>query len=137
MSPCNKNCNTSIQSPLGKAKGLGSAHEGVHHWMMQRVTAIANLPLVLWMVYSIFSLQGATYVEFTTWLAQPLNAVLSILFILSIFYHAVLGCQVVVEDYISCRWFRLTKLIGMKLFFTALAVACIFSVLKIAFTAGV
>jgi succinate dehydrogenase / fumarate reductase membrane anchor subunit len=129
--------NKSIQSPLGKAKGLGSAHDGTHHWLMQRVTALSNLPLVLWMVYSIFKLQGATYAEFTGWLSSPVNAVLAILFILSTFYHAVLGNQVVVEDYISTRWFRMTKIIGMKLFFTALAVACIFSILKIAFTAGV
>lgn len=98
---------------------------------------MANIPLVIWMIYSVFSLQGATYQEFTGWLSQPWNAVLAVLFILSTFYHAVLGNQVIVEDYISCRWFRMTKLIGQKLFFIALGVACIFSVLKIAFSAGV
>lgn len=123
---------TSLQSPLGKAKGLGSAHTGTHHWLMQRVSAVASLPLIIWMVYSIFKLQGATYGEFTTWLSNPLHAVLAILFILSTFYHAVLGNQVIVEDYISCKWFRMTKLIGMKLFFIALAVACIFSILTLA-----
>ena len=128
-----KNNNT-IQTPLAKAKGLGSAHSGTHHWMMQRVTAVANVPLVLWAVYAVFKMQGATYSEFTTWLSEPLNTILAILFILSSFYHAVLGNQVIVEDYISCRWFRIIKLIGMKLFFIALAVACIFSVLRIAFT---
>ncbi|HPF77894.1 MAG TPA: succinate dehydrogenase, hydrophobic membrane anchor protein [Alphaproteobacteria bacterium] len=127
----------SIQTPLAKAKGLGSAHTGTHHWLMQRVTALAVLPLIFWVVYSMFKLQGADYLEFTTWLAQPMNAVLSILFIIAGFYHAVLGNQVIIEDYISCKWFRMTKLIGQKLFFIALAVACIFSILKIAFTAGV
>lgn len=131
------NNNGSIKSPLAKAKGLGSSHTGVHHWMIQRITAMANIPLVIWMIYSVFSLQGATYQEFTGWLSQPWNAVLAVLFILSTFYHAVLGNQVIVEDYISCRWFRMTKLIGQKLFFIALGVACIFSVLKIAFSAGV
>lgn len=127
-----KNNDHRLQTPLSKAKGLGSAHTGTHHWLMQRVTALANLPLVLWMVYSIFHLQGASYQEFTVWLSQPLNAVLAVLFIISTFYHAVLGSQVVVEDYVSCRWFRMSKLIGMKLFFIALAVACIFSILKVA-----
>ena len=125
-----------LQSPLAKARGLGSAHTGTHNWLMQRVTAIAMLPLVVWMVYSIFKLQGATYGEFTMWLAQPFNAVPAILFVLASFYHAVLGNQVIIEDYISLKWFRITKLIGQKLFFTALGVACIFSILKIALAVG-
>lgn len=129
-----KSMKKTIQTPLGKAKGLGSAHSGVHHWMMQRMTAIANIPLVLWAVYSVFHLRDADYAVASGWMAEPLNAILAILFILSSFYHAVLGGQVIVEDYIACRWFRMVKLIGMKLFFIALAVACIFSILKVAFS---
>jgi len=123
-----------LETPLAKAKGLGSAHEGVHHWMHQRLTAIANIPLVLWFVWSVVHLNGADYETFTGWLGQPINAVLMILLILSVFYHAVLGAQVIVEDYIQCKWFKLMKLIGQKLFFIALGVACIFSILKVAFT---
>ncbi len=125
--------NNSMQSPLRKAKGLGSAHTGTHHWFMQRVTALALLPLMFWLVYSILSLQNAGHAEFTAWLANPLHALLMIFFILAGFYHSVLGNQVVIEDYISCTWFRTVKLVGQKLFFTALGVACIFSILKIAF----
>ena len=125
--------NKDFTSPLARAKGLGSAHEGVHHWMHQRITAIALIPLVIWLVWSIIDLKEATYTEFTTWLAAPWNAVLMILIILTAFYHAVLGVQVVVEDYIHCECFKMFKLIGTKLFFFAAAVACIFSVLKIAF----
>jgi len=121
-----------IQSPLARARGYGSAQEGSKHWFHQRVTAIANIPLVLWLIYSILKLQGADYTTFTTWLAHPINAVLMILFILSIFYHAVLGSQVVIEDYVHTEWFKLAKLIGIKLFFTAASIACIFSVLKVA-----
>jgi len=123
-----------LETPLAKAKGLGSAHEGVHHWMHQRLTAIANIPLVLWFVWSVVHLNGADYETFTAWLGQPIHAVLMILLILSVFYHAVLGAQVIVEDYIQCKWFKLMKLIGQKLFFIALGVACIFSILKVAFT---
>lgn len=123
---------SSIVSGLARARGLGAAHGGTHHWMMQRVTAISNLFVCLWLVYSAVSLKGASHEQFVAWLALPWNAVLMILFILSTFYHAVLGAQVVVEDYIHTKWFKLMKLIGMKLFFTALAVVCIFSVLKIA-----
>lgn len=117
---------------MARAKGLGAAHGGTHHWMMQRVTAISNLALVLWLVYSIVSLKGATHDAFVAWLALPWNAVLMILFVLSTCYHAVLGIQVVVEDYVSTKWLKLATLIGTKLFFTALGVAVIFSVLKIA-----
>lgn len=117
---------------MARAKGLGAAHGGTHHWLMQRVTAISNFALVLWLVYSIVSLKGATHEAFVGWLALPWNAILMILFILSTFYHAVLGIQVVIEDYIHTKWFKMAKLIGAKLFFTALGVVCIFSILKIA-----
>ena len=60
-------------SPLKKAKGLGSAHDGTHHWIMQKVTAIALVPLVLWLVFSFIALQGASYAQFTGWLAQPVS----------------------------------------------------------------
>lgn len=124
--------NKGIKSPLARARGLGAAHEGTDHWMKQRITAIANIPLIIWFVFSVVSLKGASHAEFTSWLAEPVNAVLTILLVISTFYHAVLGSQVVVEDYIHSEWFKMLKLIGMKLFFFALAVACIFSVLKIA-----
>lgn len=121
-----------MKTPLARARGLGSAKEGAEHWMSQRITAIANIPLVIWFVFSVVSLRGANHAEFTSWLAEPVNAVLAILFIISTFYHAVLGSQVVVEDYIHSEWFKTLKLIGTKLFFFGLAIACIFSILKIA-----
>ncbi|MFP4097988.1 MAG: succinate dehydrogenase, hydrophobic membrane anchor protein [Alphaproteobacteria bacterium] len=117
---------------LKKAKGRGSAHEGTHHWMMQKITAIALIPLIVWLIYSIISLKGASYEEFTSWMSSPFNAVLSILFIITSLYHAVLGNQVIIEDYIACESFKTFKLIGQKLFFFALGVLSIFSILKIA-----
>ncbi len=121
-------------APLKKAKGLGSAHEGTGHWMKQKITAIANIPLVLWLMWSIIGLQGASYIEFTHWLSRPINAILMILLIISVMIHAKLGAQVVTEDYISNEGFKMAKLIVQKLFFFGLAVACIFSVLKISFS---
>ncbi len=126
-----------FNEPIKNAKGLGSAHHGVEHWMMQKITAIANFPLVMWLIYSIVKLQGVSYTEFVTWQAQPLNAILMILLVISVSYHARLGAQVITEDYISCKCLRMAKIIGQKLFFFALAAAIIFSILKIAFTAGV
>lgn len=121
-----------MKSPLARAKGLGSAHEGADHWLAQRITAIANIPLVLWLAYSIVQLKGVSHAEFTSWLAEPVNAILMILFIISVFYHAKLGAQVVTEDYIHHEGFKLVKLIGQKLLLFGLGIACIFSILKIA-----
>lgn len=121
-----------MKAPLARARGLGSAKDGVHHWLMQRVTAIANIPLMLWLIYSVVNLRGAGYSEFTGWLSQPCNAILMILAVLSTFYHAALGAQVVTEDYIHNEGLKMLKLIGQKLVFFALGVACIFSILKIA-----
>lgn len=132
-----KQNNHSIISDIKKVKGLGSAHHGNSHWMAQRITAIANIPLILWAVYSVFNLQGVSYLEFTAWLASPLNSILAILFVLNTFYHASLGNQVIVEDYIANFVFRKIKLIAQKLFFIGLGVATIFSILKIAFTMGI
>ncbi len=124
--------NESIRTNLAKGRGLGSARNGTEHWYMQRITAIANIPLSLWIVWSFLSLIGASYDEFTIWLAYPLNAILMIIFVLNVFYHAYLGIQVVIEDYISNEAFKTVKLIGVKLFFFAASVAAIFSILKIA-----
>ena len=125
--------NDTFVSPLKKAKGLGAAHDGVEHWLSQRITAIALVPLVLWLVFSIIALQGASYAQFTAWMATPINAVLMILTIIAVMKHAALGTQVIVEDYISCPCMKKAMLIGLKLAFFALGTACIFSVLKIAF----
>ena len=121
-----------IKTPLARARGLGSAKEGTDHWFAQRVTAIANIPLMLWLVYSVVDLKGASQDAFTTWLSHPVNAILMTLVIISTFYHAKLGSQVVTEDYIHHEGFKMVKLIGQKLFFFGAAVACIFSILKIA-----
>ena len=124
-----------LKSSTARARGLGSARDGVHHWFMQRVTSIANLPLVIWFVWSLMGLVGADHTTFTAWLAQPLNSILMILLTISIFYHAQLGTQVVTEDYVHNEGLKVVKLIVQKLFFFGLAIACIFSILKISFGA--
>lgn len=124
--------NTAFKNPLARARGLGSARSGVAHWFDQRVTALANIPLAIWLVTSILSLLGADHGVFTAWLAQPVNAVLMILTLASFFYHAALGTQVVVEDYMRCEATKLVILITLKLVFATLFVASLFSVLKIA-----
>jgi succinate dehydrogenase / fumarate reductase membrane anchor subunit len=122
-----------MRTPLGRAIGLGSAKEGVEHWWAQRLTAIALVPLALWFVASVIGLAGADYVAFTDWVAQPLVAVLLILLIVATFYHAQLGVQVVVEDYVHGEAAKLASLITLRFIVFAIGLAAIFAVLRIAF----
>lgn len=121
-----------LKTPLSRAKGLGSAKDGLHHWIMQRMTAISNIILTQWFVWSVVCMADKSYVEIIGWLNAPVNAVLMILFVMSVFYHAMLGLQVVIEDYIPSEGSKIAKLVAVKLFYFALAVACVFFVLKIA-----
>ena len=122
-----------LRSPLSKARGLGSAKSGTHHWWMQRVTAIANIPLGIWFVVSVLGLIGAEHDVVVAWIAQPLTAILLILFIANIFYHLRLGLQVFIEDYVHAEGTKIAALLGVTFMSIALATACIFSVLKISF----
>lgn len=132
MSASGKNSER-ILSPLARARGLGSAHHGTGHWWHQRVTAVSNLLLMLWLVWSVVHLPSSSYQDVSLWLAQPVNAILMILAVLSTFYHARLGLQVVIEDYVHCEFSKTLSLIGIRLGFVALGVAAIFSILKVAF----
>ena len=119
-------------TPLGRARGLGAAHDGVGHWKAQRLTAISNAVLVLWFVFSAMALAGAGYDEVHAWLASPLPATLMILLIVSVFYHAPLGLQVIIEDYVHHPGVRIAALILTRLVVAGLAVACIVAVLIVA-----
>ena len=119
-------------TPLGRARGLGAAHDGVGHWKAQRLTAISNAMLVLWFVFSAMALAGAGYDEVHAWLASPLPATLMILLIVSVFYHAPLGLQVTIEDYVHHPGVRIAALILTRLVVAGLAVACIVAVLIVA-----
>lgn len=122
----------SFKTPLGRARGLGSAKEGVHHWWMQRVTAVALVPLTLWFVYAAISLVGADHAAVSAWLGHPVNAVLMLLLVAATFHHVQLGLQVVIEDYIHGEGIKIASLLGVKLGAVALAVACGFAILKVA-----
>lgn len=121
----------SMQTPLARARGLGSAKEGVHHWWAQRLTAVALIPLSLWFIYSLVAVTGADYIAATAWLSQPINAVLMLLFLFSLYYHASLGVQVVIEDYISSEWQKITCLILVKFLVWLAGISAAISVLKI------
>jgi len=122
----------SLRSDLGRVRGLGSAKEGAAHWWAQRVTAVALVPLSLWLVASLASLTGADVAAARAWIAQPVVAVLLVLLIGVTFHHAQLGMQVVIEDYVHTEWVKISSIVLVKFAAVALAAAGIFSVLKIA-----
>ena len=124
----------SMQSPLGKARGLGSARTGVSHWWLQRLTAMGLIPLVIYTISGLVLNAAADYDTARQWIAHPLNATSLLLLLAAGFFHASLGLQVIIEDYISGETKRLLSLVAVKLVMTALAALSIFSVLSIAFS---
>jgi succinate dehydrogenase / fumarate reductase membrane anchor subunit len=120
-----------MRSPLARAIGLGSAKEGAEPWRAERVSAIALVPLTLWFAASIIAHTGSDYANFIAWLRTPLTTVLMILLLIALFYHTVLGLQVVIEDYIHSRM-KIPALIGMRFGCFGLAVAGILATLRIA-----
>ena len=123
-----------LRHPLARAKGLGSAKDGVGHWWAQRLTAMALALLTPWFV--IFALRqfGAEGEAVRAAIAQPLNATLLSAFVLSVFWHARLGLQVVVEDYIH-GWLELALQVAIKFLFALAAIAALLAIGRIAFTA--
>jgi succinate dehydrogenase / fumarate reductase, membrane anchor subunit len=127
----NKN---SIRTPLGYARGLGSSKEGTHHWWMQRVSSIALVPLSLYWLSCLPEMTTGTYAHFISWIGSPLVAIIAILFILTSFYHAALGLQVIIEDYITREGAKLSLLMLNNFTFIALGAACVFAILHISFS---
>ncbi len=122
----------SLKSPLGRALGRGSAHNGSGHWRAQRLTALAILPLGLWFALAVLRLPAFDYHTVDAWLAAPGHALPVLLLFLALVYHSSLGLQVVVEDYVHHAGLRAATLAGVWLAHAALAVAGVYSVFRIA-----
>ena len=122
-----------LRSPLGKARGLGTAKSGTNHWWVQRLTAIGLIPLSIWFIIEILLAVGNDYNEAKEVISQPFTAILLILFIVLTFHHAQLGLQVVVEDYVKRKSFEIGLLIVIKGAAILLSLTALFAVLSIAF----
>ncbi|HET9482599.1 MAG TPA: succinate dehydrogenase, hydrophobic membrane anchor protein [Xanthomonadales bacterium] len=121
-----------LRTPLARVRGLGSAKSGTHHWLVQRLTSIALLPLTVWFLYAALELVGGEYADARSFLAQPWNAVLMAAFVLMLFYHAKLGIQVILEDYVHLRWLEVTSQM-INLFACAFAaLVALFAIVRIA-----
>ncbi|MGD9650445.1 MAG: succinate dehydrogenase, hydrophobic membrane anchor protein [Dongiaceae bacterium] len=112
----------------------GSAKDGTHHWWVQRVTSVALIPLSLWMVFSILGLLDADYMFFIGWIKAPWNATALALFVAVSYYHAWLGLQVVVEDYVHTPLTKVLTLLIIKFTLALLGALALFSILKLSLT---
>ena len=122
-----------LRSPLGRALGLGSAKEGVEHWWLQRMTAVALVPLALWFVAALIAHLGADYTAAVAWLRQPLTAIAMILLVLATFVHMALGVQVVIEDYVHGDGSKLALIVAVRFIAVLFGLAAIVAVLRIGF----
>ncbi|NJM11047.1 MAG: succinate dehydrogenase, hydrophobic membrane anchor protein [Synechococcaceae cyanobacterium SM1_2_3] len=124
----------SIRTPLARARGLGTAKDGTHHWWMQRVTSVALIPLVLWFVISLLSVARADYQTFHLWLSNPISAGLMVALLAAMFYHANLGMQVIFEDYVRPEGAKILAVLATQFVLFLLGAISIVAVLKIALT---
>jgi succinate dehydrogenase / fumarate reductase, membrane anchor subunit len=120
------------RTPLKNVRGLGSAKDGTHHFIVQRVTALALIFLSAWFVYFLVGLMGADYLSATDAVTKPWNAVLLIAFLVASFWHAQLGMQVVIEDYVHSHGLALTAQIAVRFICILGALASVFAVVRIA-----
>lgn len=123
----------SVRSPLGRALGLGSAKGGVEHWWIERVPAVALVPLTVWFTASIVALAGSDHAAVIAWLRMPYATVFMVLLLIALFYHMALGLQVVIEDY-SHTGAKFAAFIAVRLGCFALAISGIVAILHIAFS---
>jgi succinate dehydrogenase / fumarate reductase membrane anchor subunit len=123
----------SLQSPLARVLGYGSAKEGVHHWWVQRLTSVALIPLTVWFAVAVLSLQLEDRASVAAWVAHGWTPLLLILFVLIATWHSRLGVQVVIEDYVPAPGAKTASLILSTFVHFLLAAAAIFAVLKVAF----
>jgi succinate dehydrogenase / fumarate reductase membrane anchor subunit len=123
----------SLQTPLGRVRGLGSAGNGVHHWWVQRLTSLALVPLAVWLLVSLLTLPALDFVTLVSWMAGTWTATLLALFVLIASWHSSLGIQVILEDYVHEDGLKTLSLVLSGFIHVVLAAAGVFAILRIAF----
>ena len=128
----------SMRTELGRVRGLGSAHHGIQHWWMQRLTAIALVPLTVWFIIAIFQIAPAAELDYDSMARAAIDLIagnvfhtmMAILLVVSLFYHMQLGLQVVIEDYVHHTGIKIASLIVMKFTCFTLAAACLLAIVQ-------
>jgi len=124
-----------MRTPLNKVRGLGSAKEGADHFWRQRVTALANVPLTLFLVGTLIFMAGEDYYAVAGYLASPFVAIPMLLLILSVTVHMRLGMQVIIEDYVHSEGRKILCIILNTFFAVFIGLSCIYAILKLSFGA--
>jgi succinate dehydrogenase / fumarate reductase membrane anchor subunit len=118
-----------LRTPLKVARGLGSSRSGVHHWWVQRVTAVALVPLSIWFLFVLGGmLHAASFADVVAIIAQPVHAIFLIVFTICTFWHGALGLQVIIEDYVHTRWLEVTLEIALRFGALLGALACVMAI---------
>jgi succinate dehydrogenase / fumarate reductase, membrane anchor subunit len=125
--------NSDLRTPLSRARGLGSARQGVHHWWAQRITAVALIPLVTWFAISLIMLSGADYAVVRAWIGSPVVMVLLTLTIVIGLHHGQLGMQEVFEDYVHSEGLKLALIVLLRFTAVFFGLAAIVAILRIGF----
>jgi succinate dehydrogenase / fumarate reductase, membrane anchor subunit len=118
---------------IGRVRGLGSAHSGAHHWLLQRLTAIGNLLLVTFLVVSMALLPAYDYAAMAGWVSQPLVATALALLVINVFWHARLGLQVVIEDYVHTSGNKFAALAALNIVAIGSGAFALASIARLAF----
>lgn len=125
--------NSDLRSPLNRARGLGSAKDGLHHWWAQRLTALALIPLVIWFAISLVMMSGADYGMVRAWIGSPVAMVLLILTIVIGLHHGQLGLQVVIEDYVHREGLKLALIVAVRFIAVFFGLAATVAIMRIGF----
>ncbi len=121
----------SMRTPLARVKGLGASGHGVEHWWVHRVTAVSNIPLIISFVIIVAALAGSSYEQAIAIISHPLVAIILILAVISVANHMRLGMQIIIEDYVHDKGYKIVALIANNFYAAIVGVACLYAILKV------
>ncbi len=120
-----------MRTPLARVKGLGASGHGVEHWWLHRMTAVSNIPLIVAFVIILASLAWRSHAEAVAFVSHPVVAILLVLCVVSVTNHMRLGMQIIIEDYVHDKGYKIAAVIANNFYAVIIAVACLYAILKV------